>query len=342
MLRRALGSVAVLSLGASVASAQNFDIQRVAEGVYAAIVKPGAPVGSNGAFIVNDDDVVVVDTHFRPSYARELQGEIKKLTPLAVHYVVNTHWHNDHTQGNQAYANAWPRGAEYVSHDNTREDIQKKAIPSIKESLEALPKQIAELEAKLPGLSGADADRQRATIADRKAYLDELKQVQITLPTLTFDRSLVLHRPSREIRLLYFGRGHTRGDIVVYLPKEKVVIGGDLLTAGIPLARDGFPAEWADTLAQVAKLDVDVVVPGHGGVKQGKKLVEDRVGFLRDLVAQVKKGVGEGKDAKAIHAGIELSRWESTFDLPAQGPSFKDRLSLFVERATAEAKGELK
>lgn len=332
----------VLAAAAAPLAAQSFDIVKVTEGVWAAIPRQGVPVGSNGAFVVNDDDVLVVDTHYRPSYARELLGEIKKVTPLPVRYVVNTHWHNDHTQGNQAYINAWPKGVEFLSHVNAREDIQAKAIPSIKDSLLALPKQIADLEKQSAAASGAEAERLLAQAADRKAYLAELKQIEITLPTLTFDRSAVLHKPSREIQLLYFGRGHTRGDVVVYLPREKVAVMGDLLTAGIPFARDAYPSEWADTLAQVARLDILHVIPGHGGVKAGKKLVEDRVGFLRDLVAQVKKGGSEGKDAKAIQAGLDLARWEPTFDLPAQGPSFRERLTLFVERALAEAKGELR
>lgn len=332
----------VLAAAAAPLTAQSFDIVKVTEGVWAAIPKQGVPVGSNGAFVVNDEDVLVVDTHYRPSYARELLGEIKKLTPREVRYVVNTHWHNDHTQGNQAYINAWPRGVEFLSHTNAREDIRAKAIPSIKDGLEALPKQIADLEKQAAAASGADAERLLAQAADRKAYLAELKQIEITLPTLTFDRSAVLHKPSREIQLLYFGRGHTRGDVVVYLPREKVAVMGDLLTAGIPFARDAYPSEWADTLAQVARLDIQKVVPGHGVVKEGKKIIEDRVGFLRDLVAQVKKGASGGKDAKAIQATIDLSRWEPTFDLPAQGPPFRERLTLFVERALAEAKGELR
>jgi glyoxylase-like metal-dependent hydrolase (beta-lactamase superfamily II) len=340
-MRRVLVLSLALVVPALPLGAQSFDIVKVTEGVWAAIPKAGVPVGSNGAFVVNDDDVLVVDTHYRPSYARELMGEIKKVTPLAVRYVVNTHWHNDHTQGNQAYINAWPKGVEFLSHVNAREDIVQKAIPSIKESLDALPKQIADLEKQAAAASGADADRLKATAADRKAYLAELKQIEITLPTITFDRSAVLHKKGREIQLLYFGRGHTRGDTVVYLPREKVLIGGDLLTAGIPFARDAYPAEWADTLAQVAKLDIQKIVPGHGGVKDGRKLVEDRVGFLRDLVAQVKKGWSEGKDAKAIQAGLDVAKWEPTFDLPA-GPPLKERLALFVERALAEAKGELR
>ena len=140
-MRRVSLALVSSSLFALPLAAQSFDIVKVTDTVYAAIPRPGVPVGSNGAFLINDDDVLVVDTHYRPSYARELMGEIKKLTPKDVHYVVNTHWHNDHTQGNQAYINAWPRGVEFLAHQNAREDIVAKAIPSIKESLDALPKQ---------------------------------------------------------------------------------------------------------------------------------------------------------------------------------------------------------
>jgi glyoxylase-like metal-dependent hydrolase (beta-lactamase superfamily II) len=339
-MRRGLLSAVLVTVTAPLA-AQSFDIQKVSEGVYAAIPRPGIPVGSNGAFVVNGDDVLVVDTHYRPSYARELLGEIKKVTPLAVRYVVNTHWHNDHVQGNEAYINAWPKGVEFLSHTNAREDIQQKAIPSIKDSLEALPKQIADLEQRAAAASGADAERLKIQAEQQKAYQAELRTIEITLPTLTFDRSAVLHKQTRDIQLLYFGRGHTRGDVVVYLPREKVIVMGDLLTAGIPFARDGYPSEWADTLAQVAKLDFQKIVPGHGGVKEGKKIFEDRVGFLRDLVAQVKRGASAGKDAKAIQAGLDVGRWEATFDL-APGPPFRERLTMFVERALAEAKGELR
>ena len=102
-MRRSILVLAFACLAlAPLARAQSFEIVTVVDGVYAAIPKPGIPVGSNGAFIANDDDVIVVDTHYRPSYARELLAEIKKVTPLPVRYVVNTHWHNDHTQGNEA------------------------------------------------------------------------------------------------------------------------------------------------------------------------------------------------------------------------------------------------
>src|SRR5258706_4043747 len=256
--------LAVLLLPTFASASQNFDIQKIGDGVYAAITKPGSPAGSNGAFIGNKDDVLVVDTHYRPSFARELLDEIRKVTALPVKYVVNTHWHNDHTQGNEAYFNAFPKGVEFLSHVNTRRDILSKAIPSIKESLETLPGAIQKMEAQL----GAAADAQARTrletqIANQKAYLAELKTITISLPTLTFDRSMILHKGDREIRILYFGRGHTAGDVVVFLPKEQITVTGDLLTSGIPFFRDAFPSEWSATLKGVTTLDTAQFVPGH-------------------------------------------------------------------------------
>ncbi len=328
----------LLLLAASAQASANFDIQKLADGVYAAIAKPGpAQVGSNAAIIVNTEGVLIVDTHMRPSYARELLEEVKKLTPAPVRYVVNTHWHNDHTQGNQAYLNAFPKGTEFLAHTNTRRDIIAKAIPSIKEQLQALPGQLPKLEEKLAGAANAeDRARLKAVLDSQRAYLAELKQMEITLPTLTFDRSLILHPEGREIRILYFGRGHTAGDVVVHLPKERVVITGDLLTGGIPFYRDAYPSEWAPTLKAVATLDFAQVIPGHGAVQPGKEQLNKLIAYMEEMVAGVKKMVTEGKSLEQIKAGLDLSKYTADF------PNFPGGSAMAIERAYAEATGKIR
>ncbi|MGH2568019.1 MAG: MBL fold metallo-hydrolase, partial [Bacteroidota bacterium] len=93
----------------------------------------------------------------------------------------------------------------------------------------------------------------------------------------------------REVRVLYFGEGHTRGDVFVYLPKEKVLASGDMLVGGLPFMRDaGLPLVWASTLEAVGKLDVEQVIPGHGTVQQGKDRLNLFVRYLKDLYAAVK------------------------------------------------------
>lgn len=331
--------LALLLLPAALSASQNFDIQKIADGVYAVITKPGSPAGSNGAFIINKDDVLVVDTHYRPSFARELLEEIRKVTPLPVKYVVNTHWHNDHTQGNQAYFNAFPKGVEFLSHVNTRRDILSKAIPSIKDTLQALPGNIQKWEAQLPTTTDAQArTRLETQITNQKAYLVELKQIEISLPTLTFDRSLILHKGEREIRVLYFGRGHTAGDVVVFLPKEKITVTGDLLTSGIPFFRDAFPSEWAATLKGVATMDTEQFVPGHGPVQQGKIQITRLIAFLDEMVPLVRKLAAEGKTLEQVKATVDFSKYKDQF--AGFTPPIGNVMA--VERTYAEATGKVK
>ncbi len=336
MLRRILWFLLCLLPANGAFGSANFDIQKIADGVYAAVVKPGSPVGSNGAVIINKNEVLIVDTHLRPSYARELLAEVKKLTPLPVRYVVNTHWHNDHTQGNQAYFNAFPARTEFLAHTNTRRDIVGKAIPSIREQLETLPGQIEKLQQQLAAAtSEADRAQLKTQLDNNRAYLEELKQIEISLPTLTFDRSLILHTEEREVRILYFGRGHTAGDVVVFLPKERIAVTGDLLTGGIPFYRDAYPSEWVPTLKAVASLEFDQVVPGHGPVQQGKTQLNKLIAFMEEMVAGVKRMAAAGKSVEEIKTGLDLSKYKADF------PNFTGGLALAIERTYAEARGKI-
>src|ERR1700687_2655964 len=100
----------------------DFDVQKIGEGVFAAIRRepPGFAVDANVVFIIHDEDAIVVDTNVAPSSAKQLLGALRKLTTKPVKYVVNTHWHDDHISGNQIYREAFP-GVEFIAHAKTRE-----------------------------------------------------------------------------------------------------------------------------------------------------------------------------------------------------------------------------
>ena len=347
-MRRAIvpGLLVLLCLMASAQTgrAQSFEIIKVADGVYAAIGKPG--VYSNGAFIVNTEDVVVVDTHLRPSWARDLIAEIRKITDKPVRYVVDTHWHPDHVQGNQAYIGAFGPTVEYLAQHNTREDILSKAIPTVKEQLtKDIPDSIERLEKALA--SGKDSQgnpltaearaRMESDLAFGRSYLEELRQIQITLPTLTFERSLILHKADRAIHIYYFGKGHTRGDVVVYLPKEKVLITGDLLTNGIPFMRDGYPVEWIDTLEAMLKLDWGQAIPGHGGVQEGKRQLEKLIAYMKEMVAAVKDALAKGMTLEGAKKSIDLSKHATSFP----GQNFPRANASAIDRTWAELTGKI-
>jgi len=316
----ALFFVCVLVSKTTAAASEYFDVQKVADGVYAAIGKPG--VLCNAAIIITEDGVVVVDTHLRPKWAKDLIEEIKNLTDKPVRYVVNTHWHPDHVQGNKAYASAFGKQAEFISHQNTRADIIGKAIPNIKQTLTDLPNRIAQMKSQLEsgkkqdGTALNDEDKTRLSnqIKSNEEYLEELKTLQITVPNMTFDKSLILYTADKEVRILYFGEGHTRGDVVIHLPREKVLITGDLLTGGLPFMRDAIPTAWAATLADIGNLDFEHVIPGHGQVQKGKDRLNLVVNYLNDLVAAVKAQVERGATLDETIKSIDLSKYEKDFE----------------------------
>jgi glyoxylase-like metal-dependent hydrolase (beta-lactamase superfamily II) len=337
MLRhiRSVGLV-LLGLLASTAPAMSqsadFDVTQVAHGVYAVIAKPG--IASNGAFLVGPDDVVVVDTHLRPSWARETIAEIKKVTDKPVRYVINTHWHRDHVQGNQAYLAAFGPGVTIIQQDFARED-QIKNQPN--EIVTRAPEEIARLQKLLSSgkddqgvpLSAEARGPLQRSLELQEAYVAEIPQIQLIPGNLTFDRSLVLHAAGRDICLYYYGYAHTRGDAVVYLPAEKIVLTGDVLESGVPIMRSAYPVKWLGVLESIEKLDWSLVIPGHGGIQRNRETINGFAAYLRDLVAGVKQAAAKGMTADESVKSVDLSKYSKM-------PNFEDRNADAIRRTNAE------
>jgi glyoxylase-like metal-dependent hydrolase (beta-lactamase superfamily II) len=112
---------------------------------------------------------------------------------------------------------------------------------------------------------------------------------------LTFDRRLVLHRGGREVHLLFLGRAHTAGDVVVHVPSERVVATGDLMHGLLPYMGDGFPDEWPATLRALEALEFDRVVPGHGSVQEEKAVLAQFRAYVEEVTDKVTRGVERGQ-----------------------------------------------
>ena len=316
---------------------ENFVFQPLADGVYCAVARMGGPGGSNAAIVINQDWVLVVDAHIRPSAAREVIKGIARTTSLPVRFVVNTHFHNDHTQGNQSYLETFPKGVEYISHVNTRRDIVEKATPRVREEMARIPEDVRNTKLRMEAARDeSDKLRLKAELKDIESYLDELRDVNITLPTITFDSSLILPW-SRPIELHNFGRGHTSGDIVVFLPHERVLVTGDLfLGPYIPYSADSYPSEWITALKKTLQLDFDQVALGHTPVVRGEEAraqMERLITFMEDTVSHARDMVKAGKSLQALIAAIDVSRYKDHFaNWPTHGEPF-------IARAYAEAAG---
>jgi glyoxylase-like metal-dependent hydrolase (beta-lactamase superfamily II) len=315
----------------------DFEFVSVTKGVYAAVGKNG--VVSNSAFIVNQDDVVVVDAQLRPSWAREVIAEIKKVTDKPVRYLINTHWHRDHVQGDQAYIEAFGSGVTIIQQDLTRED-QIKNQPT--EIATRAPAEIARLEKLLA--SGKEekgtplSTQARAQLEHQldlqKAYLAEIPQIHLVPATMTFDRSLVLHEPNRDICLYYFGYAHTRGDTIIYLPAERVVITGDVLETGVSLMRSAYPIRSVNVLESILKLDWDYVIPGHGGVQQGRKISTEVLAYMNDLANGVRRAIAAGQTVDQAVESVNLGKYS---DLP----EYETNTPGAIQRAYLELTGQL-
>ena len=115
---------------------------------------------------------------------------------------------------------------------------------------------------------------------------------------------MVLHKGSREIHLLFLGRGHTAGDVVVWLPQQKVVATGDLMHGLLPFIGDAYPLEWAPTLDRLREVEFDRVIPGHGGVQQGKQRLARFRNYIEELTALVEKGMAAGQTLEQMQKEI--------------------------------------
>jgi glyoxylase-like metal-dependent hydrolase (beta-lactamase superfamily II) len=307
---------ALLALGHSARTEDLFDLEKVADGVYAALAKARTPINCNAAVVVYDEGVLVVDTHSRPSSAQALVAQVKALTGKPVRYAVNTHFHWDHAQGNpayRAYPGAFPHPVSIVASEATRENLKNLGLKRVKDQLEAGPRQVEDLKKRIAAeKDAAAAAKLREDLRQQEEYLREIQDLQLALPDLTFDKSLIFHRADRDIVLLFLGRGHTSGDVVVYLPQQRVVATGDLLHGWMPFMGDSYPPEWVATLDALDKLDFDHIVGGHGGVKPKSHLRFFR-NYLADLIDEVRKarGRGEGLDqAKVSTAAALRPRYE--------------------------------
>src|SRR6185312_6129298 len=317
-----LCSVPVLTAGQS----NQFEMVKVGEGVYAAIRKepPGLTVNGNSVFIINADDVVVVDTTLTPGTAKEELAALRKLTDKPVSCVINTHWHDDHIMGNTVYREAFPR-AEFIAHQRTREYLPATGLTNRKQAMspQGYPGFISFLRQSLEkgqGPGGAPlTEEERTTLASdlkiAESYMAENPSVEIVLPTITLEDHLTIHRGERTIDIRYLGRGHTSGDIVVHLPKEGILITGDLVIWPVPYVGNpqSHPGDWSATLEKLIALHATTIIPGHGPVLRDDAYLKLMARLFASIKEQVAASVAKGETLDQTRKAVNLAELKKQF-----------------------------
>jgi len=329
MNRRALVALLTLLLFIGVAAAQSrrpagtahdgaaFRFNKVREGVYHALGTGALAVVGNGAVIVNDNDVIIVDDHVSPAAAWVLLEEIKSLTNKPVTTVINTHFHFDHAHGNQIFG----PNVQIIGHEFTRQMLlgNPTAMPLYQGYVNAMPGQIESLRRRIAEEKDPAARRKLQTQlrVTENNYASQ-KELKPTPPNVTLETEMSLFRGNREIQIRYLGRGHTAGDVVVFLPRERVVITGDFLTAGLSNMSDSYPDEWAASLEALKALDFETVLPGHGEAFTDRAKIDYFQAYLRDVWAETSRLKKEGVPVEDAARRVDMTRHKGR--LPIQGP----------------------
>lgn len=290
--------------------------QKVVDGVYlhSSINPLAGPVDGNSVVIVSDNGIVVIDTHINPAAARAVIQKIRQLANRPVTHVINTHWHDDHTNGNYVYREAYPN-VQIVSHRKTLEAMKREWAPMEEQRAKAYaavdPEQLLDRANTAEDPNRAEGFRVYAGYV--AALKSELPSLKLVYPDTVFDDEFILESSERRIVVKWPGRGNTDGDVVVWLPDDKVLITGDLVVAPIPFAFDSPMLDWIDTLGRLLLYDAKIVIPGHGPVQQNKVQIEQILSLLTTTISEVRAAHDNGTHYSDLASAVDLNLHEKQF-----------------------------
>lgn len=297
---------------APVAGGDLFQIQKVSEGVFFAYARPQTIINCNAAIFVRSKDVVVVDAHSKPSAAAALINQIKReITPKPVRFVVNTHLHWDHTQGNHTYT-AMGGKVDIIASATTKQMMAEQSIDRMKSSVNEAQKK---LEALREQASRSKSAEEKAFCAEQirqcEAFLAEMKDFTLELPTITFEKSYLLQDPAFDLHLDFHGHSHTAGDIFVFCPQARAVATGDASHGWLPNIADGYPRMWPKTIDEVKQADFKYVLGGHGPMQPNRIIMDCQRNYIEELAEKVAAGKQAGLSAAELQKRLTIANLRS-------------------------------
>ena len=357
MPNRALTSTLVVGLllsgagplrAASVTTTERSVID-LAPGVHV-IRHPDAPDGfpqGNTTVVIGERGALVVDSCLLPSSAQQDIEQIRRWTKKPVLYLVNTHWHFDHTLGNRTYAEAFP-GLSIIAHAETRRIIGD-WNPG---AMARYPKRAERFRERLK--SGKTADGKPMTDADRKDYekaiagiapvVEEFSKTSQRLPDLGFRERLDVDLGGRRVEIRFLGRGNTAGDTVVFLPDDSILMAGDLVVHPVPYLFGGFPVDFVTTLRALLGLGAKTIVPGHGEIQRDRSYVDQLIELMDTVNREMEKEINDGltlEEAQERAPGaLDAASWRRRFagDSEEDGSAFDSTFAALVKASYTQIK----
>ena len=311
VLELAYHRAAWASAAAPGATSNLFNLQKVSDGVFFAMAHPQAQVNCNAAIFVRSKDVVVVDAHSKPSAASSLIAQIKRdVTTKPVRYIVNTHFHWDHIQGNAAYRAGGQ--VDIIATAATKKLMQDLSLSRLKESLDKVPAQIDVLRQRAAHSTSAPEKAFCAgQIHQLEAYAAELKDFKLELPTITFDDSYLLADPAFDLHLGFHGHAHTAGDVFVHAPQARTLATGDASHCWLPFMHDSYPHQWPHTIDQVTQMDFKYLIGGHGPLQSDRTVMTCQRNYIEELTARVEEAKKAGQPLDEMQKRITVASLKS-------------------------------
>ncbi len=322
------------AISGAVAEDQNGGLTKLAEGVYVHLVEPASSTDANAGVVVLEHGVLVFDTHSTPEAGQVLLRKIAGVSSKPILLVVNSHYHADHTHGNQALGAA----PFLLSSANARRDILQRDIPAMNRAVSVAQAQIEKMQKDLAGLAdpGSRAEVSQQIIL-RRGLLSRLTRLKIIAPEMTFEEEFRLMEEPRQVVLRHLGPGHTDGDIVLCLPAERIAFTGDLFfNDALPDTRDSTLLEWSRTLDELLKIDAERYVPGHGAVAT-REDIREFAGYLADLKQMVRQALDRGDTLEQLIAGAKVPAKYAGWRFQSFFPSNVQKM--YTELKTLQAGG---
>jgi glyoxylase-like metal-dependent hydrolase (beta-lactamase superfamily II) len=279
------------------------------------------PAG-NVTLIEQSDGLVLVDAGGSPGAARRIVEQVRALSPKPVKAVVITHWHGDHPQGLDEILKAWPRARTIATRATAQHLTDPKTMntPSAADAEKdaAFQGQVERFLATVRDL-GAEAQtpEERAGWAASErlfaAYGPDMKGA-LTVPVKeSFQDRLLLDDPMTPVELVFLGRANTDGDALAWLPKQRVLITGDIVVSPIPFGFGSYPADWLAVLDKLKAYDFGVLVPGHGPPQRDRAYLERLSGAIADIRAQVASLAASGASREETQLRVDASAQAAAF-----------------------------
>lgn len=306
----------------------------------------------NVTLIEQRDGFVVIDSGMTAAHGRRIVAYARSLSSKPIKAVAITHWHNDHPQGISAIRDAYPK-VRIIATPGTEAGMLGPASFDVGYS----PNEKADA-AVAERVAGDKVGYQKllddpATAPDRKErvkkalgqfddYVADFKGTYIVPPTETFERELLIDDGDMPVRLMFLGPANTDGDLIAWLPKQRVVATGDIVVSPYPFGFGSYPADWINTLGKLKALGFSTLIPGHGDLQTDTDYLDKLITTISEIRMQVGPLARQGLSLEEVRKKVDLTRVGELFgNTPRANANFQGLFAdPMIEAAYKEALGQ--